>query len=852
MDDEELLEHVLNNLPKEYEIVVSKLEDRLGATTDPLTIEDVRAALNLRYQRISKGKSGANNNSNDDGHETALFAGGFKGKCNNCGEWGHKGYQCPKKGGNGNGNNSGGSKFSGKCHYCKKVGHRAFECRKKKTDKGNKGSERSAVAVDEDSSECEELELAFMAGSGKATTTSNPTNLWIGDSGNSRHLTGSDEGMIDWVEINEPIKLADNKTIWARKKGTIPLRVIPEDEEGEHYDVEMKDVYYVPELGPYNLFSITMALDKGFCLGNKGKIITLTKGSREIKFDWKISTKCGWLCAVEMVPRKEVRVTVPKLKKDTKIDVKIFHEVLGHVGDEVTKETALYYGLKIQGSMHPCGDCLKAKARQKNIFNYNNQTSHSIIAGERLGFDISSIKDVSLGGSKFWLLVVDESSDMCWSFFLKGKGETHIKIHGLICELRDRFNKMVKFLRCDNAGENKKTEEYLKEKGIGIQFEYTAPNTPQQNGKVERKFATLYGRIRATLNSLGDDELRTKLWAEAAAMMTLMENISVKKKGEKPAFTKFFNKDCKIVPFLRRFGEMAVIKDEANIIGKKHNKGIEAMFVGYAKDHAMGVYRWYCVDQASIRESRDCRFLNMSYAQWKKKDQPKTIQWVDEVELEQVKVIDMTEPAAAATSTVTINNQEGTLSEPTRQGREPQGIVATPRTTETRPTSNNRMLIRELSRLGTSYNEQATKMAEEMRQQTNAMEEKLEVLEEVGGMAHELFGYDVAFYAAMKLEGTPSKEKDDTDYNSKSLEELMHELDSVIANKTMSEAVKNEKLRVIVNLLKPYTPATFQEAYNHPIPVFRDPKRIARHACAWSLEEHEKVRCAEWKATREA
>ena len=131
MDDEELLEHVLNNLPKEYEIVVSKLEDRLGATTDPLTIEDVRAALNLRYQRISKGKSGANNNSNDDGHETALFAGGFKGKCNNCGEWGHKGFQCPKKGGNDNGNNSGGSKFSGKCHYCKKVGHRAFECRKK-------------------------------------------------------------------------------------------------------------------------------------------------------------------------------------------------------------------------------------------------------------------------------------------------------------------------------------------------------------------------------------------------------------------------------------------------------------------------------------------------------------------------------------------------------------------------------------------------------------------------------------------------------------------------------------------------------------------------------------------------
>ncbi|KAG9288839.1 hypothetical protein G9A89_021667 [Geosiphon pyriformis] len=146
--------------------------------------------------------------------------------------------------------------------------------------------------------------------------------------------------------------MADDTTIWAKKKGTIPLRVIPEDGIGE-FDVEMKDVYFVPELG--------------FSLGNKGKTITLTKGGYEIKFDHNISTKNGWLGAVKMVPRKEVRENVPKLKKNTKIDVKIFHEVLGHVGDEVSKETALYYGLKIQGAMHPCGDFLKAKARARAL-----------------------------------------------------------------------------------------------------------------------------------------------------------------------------------------------------------------------------------------------------------------------------------------------------------------------------------------------------------------------------------------------------------------------------------------------------------------------------------------------------
>jgi transposase InsO family protein len=31
-------------------------------------------------------------------------------------------------------------------------------------------------------------------------------------------------------------------------------------------------------------------------------------------------------------------------------------------------------------------------------------------------------------------------------------------------------------------------------------IEFTAPDSPQQNGKVERMFATLYGRVRDMLN----------------------------------------------------------------------------------------------------------------------------------------------------------------------------------------------------------------------------------------------------------------------------------------------------------------------------------------------------------------
>jgi hypothetical protein len=35
--------------------------------------------------------------------------------------------------------------------------------------------------------------------------------------------------------------------------------------------------------------------------------------------------------------------------------------------------------------------------------------------------DTSSVKKASFGGSKFWLLVIDDYTDMCWSTFLKKK-----------------------------------------------------------------------------------------------------------------------------------------------------------------------------------------------------------------------------------------------------------------------------------------------------------------------------------------------------------------------------------------------------------------------------------------------
>ena len=58
----------------------------------------------------------------------------------------------------------------------------------------------------------------------------------------------------------------------------------------------------------------------------------------------------------------------------------------------------------------------------------------------------------------------------------------------------------VKYARCNSAGENEDFERTSKQYGMDFQFEHAIAGTPQQNGRVERKFPTPLNRKCAMLN----------------------------------------------------------------------------------------------------------------------------------------------------------------------------------------------------------------------------------------------------------------------------------------------------------------------------------------------------------------
>jgi hypothetical protein len=104
---------------------------------------------------------------------------------------------------------------------------------------------------------------------------------------------------------------------------------------------------------------------------------------------------------------------------------------------------------------------------------------------------------------------------------------------------------LVQVIRLDNSGENLGLKNRLEKEGIGIQIEFTSPNTPEQNGQVKRSFATLWGRVRAMLNSSGiDGDLRISLWAKCAQTATNVSNI-LSRKGENSSYELFYEKEAK-------------------------------------------------------------------------------------------------------------------------------------------------------------------------------------------------------------------------------------------------------------------------------------------------------------------
>ena len=147
----------------------------------------------------------------------------------------------------------------------------------------------------------------------------------------------------------------------------------------------------------------------------------------------------------------------------------------------------------------------------------------------------------SLGGNKYYLVIVDDYSRYTWTFFLQDKAEVASIFKKFAKTAQNQFDVKIKKIRSDNGKEfdNTNIEEYCDE--IGIKHEFSSTYTPQQNGVVERKNRTLITLARTMLDEYNTSE---KMWAEAIITACYASNLLFPHKFLEKTPYELLNENC--------------------------------------------------------------------------------------------------------------------------------------------------------------------------------------------------------------------------------------------------------------------------------------------------------------------
>ena len=268
-----------------------------------------------------------------------------------------------------------------------------------------------------------------------------------------------------------------------------------------------------------------------------------------------------------------------------------------------------------RGQMKPCETCTQAKAKQKSVTQDSDHIK-STRAGERMFLDLCSIKE---DGKilKHWRILMDEATGFKTTKFVTTKSGM---VEPTLKELQKlkHHNKDVKFIRCDNGGENEALQKKIdsSEWNLGIDFEYTARDTPQMNYLAEIGFTYLFNRAMAMMNGANiPKDIRLRLYTKAIETATLLDGLSqVEINGEKKSrYEHFHGKNPRFAGHHRTWGETGTVKTKSKRSSKITDRGTVCILVGYAAEHNGDCYEMWDPVKGSVHVTHDVVWLKKMY-----------------------------------------------------------------------------------------------------------------------------------------------------------------------------------------------------------------------------------------------
>jgi hypothetical protein len=183
------------------------------------------------------------------------------------------------------------------------------------------------------------------------------------------------------------------------------------------------------------------------------------------------------------------------------------------------------------------------------------------------------------------------------------KSQTQETLKGFLRWAQNKFGLRIKKIRSDNGTEfkNSQIEGFLEDEGI--KHEFSSPDTPQQNGVVERKNRTLLDMARTML-----DEYKTldRFWAEAINIACYSINwLYLHRIFKKTSYELLTGKNPN-VSYFRVFGSKCFILIKRGRKSKFAPKAVEGFLLGY--DSNTRAYRVFNKSTGLVEVSCDIVF----------------------------------------------------------------------------------------------------------------------------------------------------------------------------------------------------------------------------------------------------
>jgi hypothetical protein len=268
-------------------------------------------------------------------------------------------------------------------------------------------------------------------------------------------------------------------------------------------------------------------------------------------------------------------------------------------------------------SSHRCDGCSKGKAHRRPFGDHLTAGTIARHTLARIHADVAGpIPVESLGGSHYFLVLLDEWSQHGFVVPLKQKSDAAEKIIDFCREARTRHGRHVVEFHSDGGGEfvNEKLAQFFRKNGTTQTT--TVAHTPQHNGKAERLIRTLAEWTNATLTHAGAAKLfwahavDTVMYARNRTQVCQKENAEKTDLGATPHHRWFELSSPSSIEHLRVFGCDADVHYTVSPglkLKKFESKSRLCMFVGY--DAKKGdAWRFYDPTKGVVFTSRDAKF----------------------------------------------------------------------------------------------------------------------------------------------------------------------------------------------------------------------------------------------------